>query len=111
MRPPCQDDLLYETLTVEETLGYAAALRLPRHMSAAERRGRVDDVIAALGLAKCRSTVIGGFFHRGISGGERKRVSIGAAHPDRAQGGPCARRAPRLVAALFCPSPRCQATC
>ncbi|KAI8473752.1 MAG: hypothetical protein J3K34DRAFT_497894 [Monoraphidium minutum] len=72
-----QDDLLYETLTVTETLGYAAALRLPRGMTAAERRGRVDDVITALGLGKCRNTIIGGYFRRGISGGERKRVSIG----------------------------------
>ncbi|GBF99558.1 ABC transporter G family member-like [Raphidocelis subcapitata] len=72
-----QDDLLYETLTVEETLGYAAALRLPRGTSAAQRRARVDDVIAALGLGKCRGTIIGGYFRRGISGGERKRVSIG----------------------------------
>jgi hypothetical protein len=87
---PPQDDLLYETLTVEETLGYAAALRLPRGMSAAERRGRVDDVITALGLGKCRGTIIGGYFRRGISGGERKRVSIGA---HRARGTPGSGRA------------------
>jgi hypothetical protein len=55
-----QDDLLYETLTVEETLNYAAALRLPRGTTAAQRRARVDDVITALGLGKCRGTIIGG---------------------------------------------------
>jgi ABC-type multidrug transport system ATPase subunit len=62
---------------VWETLDYAAALRLPRDMSGPVRRERVTAVIAALGLTKCVDTIIGGFFRRGISGGERKRVSIG----------------------------------
>jgi ABC-type multidrug transport system ATPase subunit len=66
-----------QSLTVWETLGYAAALRLPRGMSAAQRAERVEAVLLALGLTKCRHTIIGGFFRRGISGGERKRVSIG----------------------------------
>jgi ABC-type multidrug transport system ATPase subunit len=66
-----------QSLTVWETLGYAAALRLPRGMSAAQRAERVEAVLLALGLSKCRHTIIGGFFRRGISGGERKRVSIG----------------------------------
>ena len=72
-----QDDLLYESLTVAETLHFAAALRLPRTMAPAAKRARVDEVIIALGLDKCRDTIIGGFFRRGISGGERKRVSVG----------------------------------
>ncbi|KAG2493515.1 hypothetical protein HYH03_008330 [Edaphochlamys debaryana] len=72
-----QDDVLYETLTVHETLLYAAQLRLPGGMSAAEKRRRVDAVLAGLGLSKSRDTIIGGFFRRGISGGERKRVSVG----------------------------------
>ncbi len=72
-----QDDLLYETLTVEETLSYAAALRLPDDVPAAERMARVDGVLHALGLTKVRNTLIGGYFQRGVSGGERKRVSIG----------------------------------
>jgi ABC-type multidrug transport system ATPase subunit len=46
-------------------------------MSAGERRERVEAVLVALGITKCRDTIIGGFFRRGISGGERKRVSIG----------------------------------
>ena len=72
-----QDDLLYEALTVWETLYYAAMLRLPRTMSTPQKKERVGEVVAALGLAKCRDTIIGGFFRRGISGGERKRVSVG----------------------------------
>ncbi|KAG2437947.1 hypothetical protein HXX76_005562 [Chlamydomonas incerta] len=72
-----QDDVLYETLTVHETLLYAGLLRLPRRMPAAEKRQRVEGVLRGLGLGRSRDTIIGGFFRRGISGGERKRVSVG----------------------------------
>ncbi|EIE22543.1 hypothetical protein COCSUDRAFT_16269, partial [Coccomyxa subellipsoidea C-169] len=72
-----QDDLLYETLTVFETLYYAAMLRLPSTMTSAQKCERVENVILSLGLDKCRDTIVGGFFRRGISGGERKRVSVG----------------------------------
>ncbi len=54
-----QDDLLYETLTVYETLYYAAMLRLPAKMTAAEKLERVNNVILALGLDKCRDTIVG----------------------------------------------------
>ena len=72
-----QDDLLYETLTVFETLYFAAMLRLPSSMTSAQKTQRVETVITALGLTSCRNTIIGGFFQRGVSGGERKRVSVG----------------------------------
>ena len=54
-----QDDLLYESLTVWETLWFAAQLRLPRTMSKAAKRDRVNAVLAALGLTRCRDTIIG----------------------------------------------------
>ena len=72
-----QDDLLYESLTVWETLYYAAMLRLPKNMTKAEKIERVHAVIKSLGLETCKNTIIGGFFRRGLSGGERKRVSVG----------------------------------
>lgn len=58
---PChlQDDLLYESLTVWETLWFAAQLRLPRTMTKTAKRDRVNTVIAALGLNRCRETIIG----------------------------------------------------
>lgn len=46
-------------------------------MFRADKQKRVDAVIAALGLDKCRRTLIGGAARRGVSGGERKRVSVG----------------------------------
>ena len=54
-----QDDLLYETLTVHETLYYAAMLRLPRTMTTAQKEERVRNVIRTLGLEKCKDTIVG----------------------------------------------------
>lgn len=64
-------------MTAYETLYYAALLRLPREWSKEAKKERVEMVLAGLGLAKCRDTIIGGPMMRGVSGGERKRVSIG----------------------------------
>ncbi|CAI0402397.1 unnamed protein product [Linum tenue] len=72
-----QDDVLFPHLTVRETLTYAALLRLPRSLSREEKTKRAIDVIQELGLERCQDTIIGGSFVRGVSGGERKRVSIG----------------------------------
>ncbi|CAI0402381.1 unnamed protein product [Linum tenue] len=72
-----QDDVLFPHLTVRETLTYAALLRLPRSLTREEKTKRAIDVIQELGLERCQDTIIGGSFVRGVSGGERKRVSIG----------------------------------
>ncbi|KAH7545421.1 hypothetical protein FEM48_Zijuj01G0092100 [Ziziphus jujuba var. spinosa] len=72
-----QDDLLFPQLTVEETLVFSAFLRLPSHMTRQHKYERVEMVVKELGLERCRHTRIGGGFIKGISGGERKRTSIG----------------------------------
>ncbi|KDP29341.1 hypothetical protein JCGZ_18262 [Jatropha curcas] len=72
-----QDDVLYPHLTVIETLTYTALLRLPKKLSKEEKIEQAELVIAELGLTRCRNSVIGGPLLRGVSGGERKRVSIG----------------------------------
>ncbi|KAI3924085.1 hypothetical protein MKW92_045285 [Papaver armeniacum] len=72
-----QDDLLYPMLTVEETLMFSAEFRLPRTLSKSEKLARVQAVIDELGLRDAAKTIIGDEGHRGISGGERRRVSIG----------------------------------
>lgn len=72
-----QDDLLYPMLTVEETLMFAAEFRLPRTLSKAKKKARVQQLIDRLGLRNAAKTVIGDEGHRGVSGGERRRVSIG----------------------------------
>lgn len=73
-----QDDLLFPMLTVEETLMFAAELRLPRtQYSKYKKRQRVLDLIDQLDLKNAAGTVIGDEGHSGVSGGERRRVSIG----------------------------------
>ncbi|KAG9344568.1 hypothetical protein JZ751_011240, partial [Albula glossodonta] len=71
-----QDDRLLPHLTVRETLAFVARLRLPTHFSDAQRDQRVDDVIAELRLRQCAHTRVGNDYVRGVSGGERRRVSI-----------------------------------
>uniref|UniRef100_A0A7N6F5X7 ATP-binding cassette sub-family G member 8 n=1 Tax=Anabas testudineus TaxID=64144 RepID=A0A7N6F5X7_ANATE len=71
-----QDDRLLPHLTVRETLVFVAKLRLPAHFTQAQREQRVDDVIAELRLRQCAHTRVGNDYVRGVSGGERRRVSI-----------------------------------
>ncbi|XP_041921313.1 ATP-binding cassette sub-family G member 8 [Alosa sapidissima] len=71
-----QDDRLLPHLTVRETLAFVAKLRLPTHFSQKQRDQRVDDVIAELRLRQCANTRVGNDYVRGVSGGERRRVSI-----------------------------------
>ncbi|KAL8287852.1 hypothetical protein RB600_003672 [Gaeumannomyces tritici] len=72
-----QQDILLPTLTVRETLRYSADLRLPPSTTAEERMRVVEEVILELGLKECADTRIGDHAHKGCSGGEKRRVSIG----------------------------------
>jgi ABC-type multidrug transport system ATPase subunit/pSer/pThr/pTyr-binding forkhead associated (FHA) protein len=67
-----QDDIIHRELPVERALDYAAKLRLPADTTPAERRARIDEVLKELNLTDRRHLPI----HR-LSGGQRKRVSIG----------------------------------
>jgi ABC-type multidrug transport system ATPase subunit len=72
-----QDDTaLLPSLTVRETLHFAATIRLPAHMTRAAKLARAEKVLAQLGLRHCADTLVGSEFVKGISGGERRRVSI-----------------------------------
>ena len=72
-----QEDALLPTLTVRETLQYAADLRLLPPISAAGRHNIVEEVILELGLKECASTRIGNDAQKGCSGGEKRRTSLG----------------------------------
>ncbi|KAG8888726.1 hypothetical protein FRB98_006983 [Tulasnella sp. 332] len=80
-----QQDTLLEHLTVRETLMFAAALRLPQSVSKETRELIVNHTIEGvpltyqLGLRDAANTIIGGVLRKGISGGERRRLSIGCA--------------------------------
>ncbi|KAI4325982.1 hypothetical protein MLD38_031341 [Melastoma candidum] len=71
-----QEDRLFPMLTVYETLMFAADFRLGG-ASISEKKQRVEKLMDQLGLASTRNTYIGDEGTRGVSGGERRRVSIG----------------------------------
>lgn len=73
-----QDDLLLSSLTVEETIYFAARLKSPTDMSEADVRLVVEETMKELGLLHIRHNLIGSPVsnHRGISGGERKRTAV-----------------------------------
>ncbi|KAL9104337.1 MAG: hypothetical protein Q9163_000683 [Psora crenata] len=73
----CQDDdELLPYLTVRENLRFAAALRLPTHMSKAEKHDRAESVLLKLGLRDCANNLVGSEMVKGISGGEKRRTTI-----------------------------------
>lgn len=67
-----QDDIIHKELPTQKALDYVARLRLPSDLTAAERKAVVEEELSALGLAECRDVPVGN-----LSGGQRKRVSIG----------------------------------
>ncbi|KAL2643418.1 hypothetical protein R1flu_011005 [Riccia fluitans] len=71
-----QDDVLLGPLTVYETLNYSAKLRLPDKMTKSETELIVKGTIEDVGLQESMSTPIGNWHQRGLSGGEKRRVSI-----------------------------------
>jgi ABC-type multidrug transport system ATPase subunit len=67
-----QDDIIHRELRVEQALEFAARLRLDVDLESAQVRERIEKVMAQLGLSAQRGLRI-----RSLSGGQRKRVSIG----------------------------------
>ena len=67
-----QADILHTRLTVRQALNYGAKLRLPNDTTKAERNSRVEDVMAQLELTERADLRIDR-----LSGGQRKRASIG----------------------------------
>ena len=72
-----QEDSLTATATPREAFDFSARLRLPPSVTADERRQMVEEMIRILHLEGCADTMIGNELIKGISGGEKKRVSIG----------------------------------
>jgi ABC-type multidrug transport system ATPase subunit/pSer/pThr/pTyr-binding forkhead associated (FHA) protein len=68
-----QDDIVHRELTVEQSLYYAAKLRLASDVTRAEIDARIDEVLSSLNIndQHTRSQRISS-----LSGGQRKRVSI-----------------------------------
>ena len=73
-----QEDTMLPTLTVHETIMTSALLRLPRDMGLAAKEQRVYEVEKQLGILAIKDQLIGSEEGngRGVSGGEKRRVSI-----------------------------------
>lgn len=79
-----EDDVHFPSLTVQQTIEFAARMRAPHNrldeMSREKFIQLLTDVVTTLfGLRHARQTPVGDASIRGISGGEKKRVSISEA--------------------------------
>lgn len=72
-----QDDSLQVTSTPREAIYFSAKLRLPRSTPEENLVKLVNRMLKELGLEHCADTYVGGALLKGISGGERKRTSVG----------------------------------
>ncbi|KAL8234627.1 hypothetical protein R6Q59_020727 [Mikania micrantha] len=71
-----QEQVLTWTLTVKETVYYSAELQLPKTMPRSEKREIADRTIREMGLQNAMNTRIGGWGIKGLSGGQKRRLSI-----------------------------------
>ncbi|MED6211665.1 hypothetical protein PIB30_075941 [Stylosanthes scabra] len=71
-----QEAAILSTLTAGETLYYSAQLQFPDSMSAAEKKERADITLREMGLQDAINTRVGGWGAKGLSGGQKRRLSI-----------------------------------
>jgi ABC-type multidrug transport system ATPase subunit len=77
-----EEELFYPRLTVGQTMEFATKLKVPYHLpgeakSVAEYTAETKQfLLESMGIAHTSDTKVGNEFVRGVSGGERKRVSI-----------------------------------
>ncbi|KAK4100463.1 hypothetical protein N658DRAFT_516555 [Parathielavia hyrcaniae] len=76
-----EDDVHQPTLTVEQTLGFALDVKTPGKLPVGITRQEfkekvISTLLKMFNIEHTRKTIVGNSFVRGVSGGERKRVSI-----------------------------------
>jgi len=71
-----QDDVHIATLTVSETIMYAAWTRMPEGTPREQLQQRVDQLLEMMSMSHVKDSVVGDGMHKGISGGQLKRLSI-----------------------------------
>ncbi|KAK2383521.1 ABC transporter G family member [Trifolium repens] len=71
-----QDDAMLSTLTAGETLYYSAQLQFPDSMSITEKKEQADIILREMGLIDAVNTRVGGWSSKGLSGGQKRRLSI-----------------------------------
>ncbi|KAL0384449.1 UNVERIFIED_CONTAM: ABC transporter G family member 11 [Sesamum radiatum] len=71
-----QEDTLTWTLTVREAVYYSGQLQLPKSMSKFDKREIAERTIREMGLQDSMDTRIGEWGRKGLSSGQKRRVSI-----------------------------------
>ncbi|KAG6811150.1 hypothetical protein H0H92_008768 [Tricholoma furcatifolium] len=84
-----EDDYHFPTVTVKQTLDFAAKTRVP-HARIEESKGtyvnKMTEILSTIfGLSHVQNTPVGDASIRGVSGGEKKRVSIAEALATRSR--------------------------
>ncbi|KAI9047875.1 hypothetical protein LZ554_007677 [Drepanopeziza brunnea f. sp. 'monogermtubi'] len=77
-----EEELFFPTLTVGQTIDFATRMKVPFNVSPA--KGSAEEfqqktrefLLKSMGISHTQDTRVGNEFVRGVSGGERKRVSI-----------------------------------
>ena len=69
-----EKDIHFPFLTVKQTIDFALACKF--NISKEERDNLRDELLKSFGLSHVLNTIVGNDFVRGVSGGERKRISI-----------------------------------
>ena len=72
-----QDDSLPITSTPRESILFSARLRLDKELTLEQLEEVTETMLRQLHLESCADTLVGGALLKGISGGERKRTSVG----------------------------------
>lgn len=72
-----QDDIILPELSIRENIIHSARIRLPRDWNDVQIQSHVDAVINCLELAHVQHSLVGTVGKPFISGGQRKRASIG----------------------------------
>ncbi len=73
-----QEDEHWAFLSCRDHIAYAVTLFRPQ-LSGAGRRAAIDQLLEACGLVSCQHTIAGGPLVRGLSGGQRRRLSVAIA--------------------------------
>ncbi len=72
-----QNDALMATATPREAIMFSANMRLPSDTPKENLVELVDKLLNDLGIVECADLFIGNALIKGISGGQRKRTSVG----------------------------------
>lgn len=71
-----QEDAMIGILTTRETIDFAARLSMVGKISKSERLSRVNELIESFGLQRQSDTIVGTPLRKGLSGGQKRRLSV-----------------------------------